>query len=300
MLRLSHLLFSPRTWHLIDGTLLSMQIASPWLICMFVCRKMYGKMLDFFGSLNYYCGSSILQVVLAEDLEFFSQHHMKCPALLQVVLAILLFIFSLWLPCQSLSPLGCWLGRAPLCSFLLRYGGAKWSPQRMLFIFCPFLFCLNPRTSGRYDVFGTSLEGLALCSLFPCSKLLLSFMWTDPVHTFSLSFQWGVESLTSLQQGKESSHLCWGSHLPFPSSTYRILKQMFVCDAKFAEASVSSWELWKNVISVMSLCESAWKLCVRGWVQYANLQQLLFIPMSRSILSLFCLHLPRQFLEQLL
>lgn len=37
---------------------------------------------------------------------------------------------------------------------------------------------------------------------------------------------------------------------------------MFACDAKFAKASVSSWELWKNVISVMSLCESAWKLCV--------------------------------------
>lgn len=37
---------------------------------------------------------------------------------------------------------------------------------------------------------------------------------------------------------------------------------MFTCDAKFAEASVSSWELWKNVISVMSMCESAWKLCV--------------------------------------
>lgn len=49
----------------------------------------------FFGILNYSWGSSILQVVLAEDLEFFSQHHMKCPALLQVLLAILLFIFSL-------------------------------------------------------------------------------------------------------------------------------------------------------------------------------------------------------------
>lgn len=48
----------------------------------------------------------------------------------------------------------------------------------------------------------------------------------------------------------------------FPSSTHIILKQMFTCDAKFAKASVSSWELWKNVMSVMSLCESAWKLCV--------------------------------------
>lgn len=95
MLRLSHLLFSPRTWHLIDGTLLSMQIASPWLIFMFVCGKNVWKNGGFFGILNYSWGSSTLQVVLAEDLEFFSQHHMKCPALLQVPLAVLLFIFSL-------------------------------------------------------------------------------------------------------------------------------------------------------------------------------------------------------------
>lgn len=72
-----------------------MQIASPWLIFIFVCGKMYGKMVDFWGILNYDWGSSILQVVLAEDFEFFRQHHMKCPALLQVLLAILLFIFSL-------------------------------------------------------------------------------------------------------------------------------------------------------------------------------------------------------------
>lgn len=109
MLRLSHLLFSPRTWHLIDGTLLSMQIASPWLVCMFVCGKMYGKTVDFFDILNYGWGSSILRVVLAEDFDFSSQHHMKCPALLQVLLAILLFIFSDF-P-ASPSPLGCWLGR---------------------------------------------------------------------------------------------------------------------------------------------------------------------------------------------
>ena len=37
----------------------------------------------------------MLRVVLAEDFEFSSQHHMKCPALLQVLLAILLLIFSL-------------------------------------------------------------------------------------------------------------------------------------------------------------------------------------------------------------
>lgn len=82
MLRLSHLLFSPRAWHLIDGTLLSMQIASPWLICMFVCGKMYGKMVDFFGILNYSWGSSILQVVLAEDLGVFqpAPHEMPSPA----------------------------------------------------------------------------------------------------------------------------------------------------------------------------------------------------------------------------
>lgn len=47
MLRLSHLLFFSRTWHLIDGTLLSMQIASPWLVFVFVCGKMYLKMEAF-------------------------------------------------------------------------------------------------------------------------------------------------------------------------------------------------------------------------------------------------------------
>lgn len=92
--------------------------------------------------------------------------------------------------------------RAPLRSFLLGCGRAKHRAlQRMLFIFCPFLFCLYPRTSGRYNVFGTGLQGLehtALCSFFPCPKLLLNFVWTDPVHTFPLSFQWGMESLTSL------------------------------------------------------------------------------------------------------
>lgn len=37
---------------------------------------------------------------------------------------------------------------------------------------------------------------------------------------------------------------------------------MFACNAKFVKASLSPWELWKNVIDVMSLSESAWKLCV--------------------------------------
>lgn len=114
---------------------------------------------------------------------------MKCPALLQVLLAILLFIFSLWLPCQSLSPLGCWLGRAPLCSLLLGYGGAKWSPQRMFFILCPFLFHLNPRTSGRYNVFGTSLEEqeqAALCSFFPFFKLYVNRPSAHILFVFSV------------------------------------------------------------------------------------------------------------------
>lgn len=62
---------------------------------MFVCGKMYGKTVDFFDILNYSWGSSILQAVLAEDFDFSSQHYMKCPALLQVLLAILLLLFSL-------------------------------------------------------------------------------------------------------------------------------------------------------------------------------------------------------------
>lgn len=49
----------------------------------------------FFDILNYSWGSSILQAVLAEDFDFSSQHYMKCPALLQVLLAILLLLFSL-------------------------------------------------------------------------------------------------------------------------------------------------------------------------------------------------------------
>lgn len=52
-------------------------------------------MVDFFDILNYGWGGSILQVVLAGDLESSSQHHMKCLALLQVLLAMLLLIFSL-------------------------------------------------------------------------------------------------------------------------------------------------------------------------------------------------------------
>lgn len=48
MLRLSHLLFFSRTWHVIDGILLSMQIASPWLVLVFICGKMYLKMVAFF------------------------------------------------------------------------------------------------------------------------------------------------------------------------------------------------------------------------------------------------------------
>lgn len=63
---------------------------------MFVCGKMYLKMVDFFGDiLNYGWGGSILRVVLVGDFEFSSQHHMKCPAPLQVLLAMLLLIFSL-------------------------------------------------------------------------------------------------------------------------------------------------------------------------------------------------------------
>lgn len=42
--------------------------------------------------------------------------------------------------------------RARLCSFLLGFGGAIWDPQRMFLIFCPFLFYLNPRTSGSHHV----------------------------------------------------------------------------------------------------------------------------------------------------
>lgn len=164
----------------------------------YVCvwGKMYGKMVDFFGILNYSWGSSILQVVLAEDLEFFHQHHMKCPALLQVPLAVLLFSFSLWFPCQPPSLLGCWLGRE------LHFAASCWDMEvpNVALRGCfsssaPFSFALIPEQA----VDTTCLEQAALCSLFPCSKLLLSFVWTDPVHTFPLSFQWGMETLTSLQ-----------------------------------------------------------------------------------------------------
>lgn len=247
---------------------------------------------DFFDILNYGWSSSILRVVLAEDFDFSSQHHMKCPALLQVLLAILLFIFSDFPASPCVPWVAGWGESSTLQLPLVGYGGAMWDPQRMFFIFCPFLFYLNPRTSGSHHVFRTGLEGheqAALCSPFPCSKLLLSFVWTGPVSTFPFSFQWDMESLTSPQQGKDSSHLCWSSHFPFPSSIHIILKQILRCNAESAKASVSSWELWKNVIDVMCLRESAWKLCVWGWVQYTNLQQLLFIPMSRSILSFFCL-----------
>lgn len=37
---------------------------------------------------------------------------------------------------------------------------------------------------------------------------------------------------------------------------------MLPCNTKFAKASVSSLELWKTLINVTSLCESAWKLCM--------------------------------------
>lgn len=58
--------------------------------------------------------------------------------------------------------------RAPLCSFLLVCGGAKWGPQRMLFIFCLFLFCPSPRTSGRYNRPRRTWAG---CLMFPLPML---------------------------------------------------------------------------------------------------------------------------------
>lgn len=47
MLRLSHLLFFSRTWCVIDGIVLSMQIVSPWLVFVFVGRCNVSDILSY-------------------------------------------------------------------------------------------------------------------------------------------------------------------------------------------------------------------------------------------------------------
>lgn len=47
MLRLSHLLFFSRTWRVIDGIVLSMQIVSPWLVFVFVGRCNVSDILSY-------------------------------------------------------------------------------------------------------------------------------------------------------------------------------------------------------------------------------------------------------------
>lgn len=166
MLRLSHLLFSPRTWHLIDGTLLSMQIASPWLIFMFVCGKNVWKNGGFFWHFKLQLGQFHPAGCVGWGLGVFppAPHEMPSPAAGSSCCSAVQFLSLISLPAPV--SLGLLAGeRAPLCSFLLGYGGAKCGPERMLFIFCPFLFCLNPRASCRYNVFGTG------CPMFPLPML---------------------------------------------------------------------------------------------------------------------------------
>lgn len=71
-----------------------------------------------------------------------------------------------------------------------------------------------------------------------------------------------------------------------PSSTQRILKQTPPCNPKFAEASVSSLEFWKKKKKKFDQCqESAWKLRMLENEFTVHISQLLFIPLSRSVLS---------------
>lgn len=187
-------------------------------------------------------------------------------------------------------------------SFLLGYGGCIWGlPRMMLSIFSPFHFCLNLRSNGRYYVFqNKSRRTWADCLMLPLPvvakfrKLQCHGCVSRPcahipsfLPSLALSVGHGKSGQPSGRKRLLTSALKQAPSLP--SSTHIILKQMLLCNVKFAKASVSSLELWKNLIHVMSLHESAWKLCyVRGWVQYAYLWQLLFIPTSRSVLSLFC------------
>lgn len=167
----------------------------------------------------------------------------------------------------------------------------------------PFSFALIPeQVVDTINVFGTGLQGLehaALCSLFPCSKLLLNFVWIDPVHTFPLSFQWGKSDQPLARERLLTSLLKQPSFLPllhthnFKTNVHLWCK---IC-----------WSIcfFLGALEKCDQCdEFVWvcleSVCARGWVQYANLQELLFTPMSRSILSLFCLHLPSQFLEAVL
>lgn len=104
------------------------------------------------------------------------------------------------------------------------------TPKDDAFRLLPFTFGLIPKQVVDIMCFRTSPEGCeqaALHSLFLCSKLLLSFgsckamsVQTDSVHTlppFSslLPFQWDMESLASLQEGK-APHICAEAAI-FPS-----------------------------------------------------------------------------------
>lgn len=195
MLRLSHLLFFPRTWHLIDCTLLSMQIASPWLVCMFVCGKMYLKMVDSFGHVELRLGRFHPLGCVGWGLWVFQSapHEVPSPAAGSSCCAAAHFLSLTCLPTAPVS-LGLVAGEiSPLSSFLPEYGGGIWGPPRMMLSFSHLPSYLNPRTSGRYYVLQNKSRKTwaALYSLFPCSKLLLSFgsckamlVWTDPVHAF--------------------------------------------------------------------------------------------------------------------
>lgn len=104
-----------------------------------------------FDVLNYSWGGSILQVVLAGDFDFSSQNHMKCPAQLQVLFAVLLLVFSLCLAACSphLLCFGTW---GEISTFKL--SARRWRWHTVLsgddaFCLLPCPSWVNPGSSSR-------------------------------------------------------------------------------------------------------------------------------------------------------
>lgn len=126
--------FFPHTWHLIDCTLLCMQIASPWLVCMFACGKRYQKMVDFFGHFKLRLGWFHPAGCVGWGLGVFqpAPHEVPSPAAGSSCHAAAHFLSLTCLPTVPIS-LGLLAGeRSPLSSFLPGYGGGIWGPSRMM------------------------------------------------------------------------------------------------------------------------------------------------------------------------
>lgn len=249
-----------------------------------------GGLVDIF---NYSWGGSILQVVLAGDFDFSSQNHTKCPAQLQVLFAVLLLVSSLCLAASS--PFASVLGEIfQLASFPPGDGvGIRGSLGVMLSAFTPVPPGLIPDQVVGSMCFRTSLEGHEQPvprSLFPPKSFLHHGsskavpLCTHPyLSPLSLSVGHGKCGQPS---GRTRFFTPFQKQSSLPSSTQRILKQTPPCNPKFAEASVSSLEFWKKKKKKFDQCqESAWKLRMLENEFTVHISQLLFIPLSRSVLS---------------